>query len=107
MFFVCTATNIEEVGRFASVEFDDVHGRHGESGAVDQTSNVAVEFDVGEARFLGSDFNLFFFGKVSQIIPVFVSELCVLIKGDFGVESDDAVVGGSHKRVDLQHAAVA
>ena len=43
------AAHVEEVGGLAAVEFDDVHGRHGEAGAVDEAADVAVEFDEVEA----------------------------------------------------------
>src|SRR5688572_7121123 len=45
------AADIEEVRRFAAVVFDDVHRRHREAGAVDQTGNAAVERDVAERVF--------------------------------------------------------
>ncbi len=52
------ATNVEEVGRFCTVELDDVHRRHGKACAVDHAADIAVESDVSEIV-LGS-FDLFF-----------------------------------------------
>ena len=40
-----TSTNVEEVGRRSTVELDDIHGRHGQTGTVDQAANVTVQFD--------------------------------------------------------------
>ena len=36
------STDVQEVGWLTAIEFDDVHGSHGKTGAVDQASNVAV-----------------------------------------------------------------
>ena len=47
------AANIEEVCRLAAVELDDVHGGHGEAGAVDEAADVAVKFDEVEAMSIG------------------------------------------------------
>src|SRR6185295_7298350 len=43
-----TATDVEEVGGFGAVELYDVHGRHGEAGAVDHAADGPVEGDVVE-----------------------------------------------------------
>jgi hypothetical protein len=37
------AADIEEVGRLAAVQLDDVHGRHRQAGAVDHAADVAVQ----------------------------------------------------------------
>ena len=49
------AADVEEVGRRLAVELDDVHGRHGEAGAVDHAADGAVERDVVEIVFRGLD----------------------------------------------------
>merc|ERR1712156_370262 len=46
LIFLDIATHIEEVGRLSTVEFDDVHGRHGQAGTIHQASNVAVQLHV-------------------------------------------------------------
>ena len=45
------AADVEEVGRLAAVELDDVHRRHREAGAVDHAADVAVERDVVQVVF--------------------------------------------------------
>ena len=42
------ASNIEKVGRAASVEFDDVHGGHGQAGTVHHAADISVKSDVVE-----------------------------------------------------------
>lgn len=49
------ATDIEEIGGLSSVEFDDVHGGHGESGSVDHAADISVEVDVVEVGLGSSD----------------------------------------------------
>src|SRR5690606_34852425 len=47
------AADVEEVRRIAAVQLDDVHGGHGETGAVHHAGNVPVERDVVEAVLMG------------------------------------------------------
>src|SRR6185312_9277146 len=42
------AADIEEIGRGAAIELDDVHGGHGEAGAVHHAADIAAEADVVE-----------------------------------------------------------
>src|SRR3546814_1208948 len=37
------AADVQEVRRLAAIELDDVHGRHGEPGAVHHAADIAVE----------------------------------------------------------------
>lgn len=46
----CPASAVKEVGGFPSVQFDDVHGCHGQPSAVDQTSNITVKLDEVETE---------------------------------------------------------
>ena len=41
-----TATDIQEVGRLRAGEFDDIHGGHGQTGAVDHVTDIAIQVDV-------------------------------------------------------------
>ena len=49
------AADIEEVGRLAAIELDDVHRRHGEARAIDHAADLAIELDVGEVVLRGFD----------------------------------------------------
>src|SRR5690606_26290684 len=44
--FGSTTANVEEVGRLAAVQVDDVHGTHGQAGTVDHAADVAFEGNV-------------------------------------------------------------
>ena len=38
-----SATQIEEVGRLATLQLDNVHGGHGQAGTVDETTNLTIK----------------------------------------------------------------
>lgn len=44
-----TTTDIEEVGWLFSVELNSIHGGHGESGTVNEASDVSIKSDVGKS----------------------------------------------------------
>jgi hypothetical protein len=44
------AADVQEVGRLAAVQLDDVHRAHRQPGAVDQAADVAVQFHVAQPR---------------------------------------------------------
>src|SRR5205823_11254222 len=44
------ATDVQEVGRLAACELDEVHGGHGQPGAVDHAADASVELDEVDAR---------------------------------------------------------
>merc|ERR1719382_2423196 len=48
LIFLDIATHIKEVGWLATIELDDVHGRHGQPSTVHQASNVAIQLHVVE-----------------------------------------------------------
>src|SRR6185369_2280125 len=60
------ATNVEEVRRFATCKFDDVHRCHRETGAVNHARDVAVEFDVVEIKLRRLDLEWLFFVEIAQ-----------------------------------------
>ncbi len=92
-FFGCGTSDIEEVGGFAVEEFDGVHGCHGESGAVDEATDVAVEGDVGHSELVCFDFAWVFVVWVCHGDEVWVTEESVVIEVELGVDGDDLAVG--------------
>ena len=80
------AADIQEVRRFASVQFDQIHRAHRQSGTVDQTADVSVELDVAQARLPRPDFSRFFLGQVPQLGHLGVSEQPVVVEAHLGVQ---------------------
>mmetsp|Transcript_58718 Transcript_58718/g.191512 ORF Transcript_58718/g.191512 Transcript_58718/m.191512 type:complete len:458 (-) Transcript_58718:36-1409(-) len=101
------ATDVQEVGRGAAAEREEVHGGHREAGAVDHASNAAGQLDVVQVEFLG----LNFLGILLQEVPLFVDgllpEFRVVVEADLSVADDDPAVGEFREGVDLDHGAVA
>ena len=69
---------------------DDVHGGHGEAGAVHHAGDVAVELDVVERVLGGFDFERVFFGDVAQVLEFLVAEHGVVVEVDLAVEGEQA-----------------
>lgn len=63
---VLTSSDIEEVGRGSSVQVENVHGRHGESSAVDEAPDGSIELDKVEAKLGRLDLGLVLLGQVPQ-----------------------------------------
>jgi hypothetical protein len=95
------AADIQEVGRLAAVVLHQVHGGHGQAGAVDHAADVAVELDEGEpgmaGRYLG--------GGLRRLVPqrgqVGTPVEFVVVNGDLGVQCQHRAVRRGHQRVDL------
>ena len=50
------AAHLEEIGRITAEMLDDIHCGHGETRAVDETGNVAVQLDVIQVELARFDF---------------------------------------------------
>src|SRR4029077_4294841 len=79
---------------------------HGEAGAVDHASDVAVELDVVEAVLGGFDFERVFFVKVAQAAQIGVAKQAVVVEGHFCVESNEAAIACEYARVDFEQRSV-
>jgi hypothetical protein len=96
-----STADVEEVSGRAAVELDDVHGGHGETGAVDEASNVTVELDEVQALLGSLDLIRILLGNVAPLEDLLLSELGVVVEAKLGVHAHDLVVGGLRERVDL------
>ena len=101
-----STTDVEEVGGRSAVELDDIHGGHGEAGAVDQASNITVELDEVETRLGGLDLVGILLAGVTPVENLLLSEVCVVVKVELGVHAEDLVVRGLGKRVDLDLSGI-
>ena len=106
-----SAADVEEVGGLhAAVTLarvgDDVEGRHHESGAVADDSDLAVELDVVEVVQLGLGLERVGRFGVFQLGVGGVAEAGVLVERDLAVEGDDVARLGEHQRVDLDQRGI-
>ena len=63
---VAPPPDVEKVGGFTAKQLNGVHGRHGKSGTVDKTADVAIERDVREIELGGFNFRRIFFVEIAQ-----------------------------------------
>ena len=107
MFLGCATAHVEEVGWFTTVVLDDVHGCHGETGAVDKACDVAIETNVVEVVFRCSHFTRIFLLFVSHGDDVRMAIERVVIEAELGVEREHAAIGRGDEWIDLEHRAIA
>ena len=103
---VGAAADVEEVGRLAARQLDDVHRRHRQAGAVDHAADVAVEPDVVQRELRGLDLERILFGDVAQLAEIGVAIERVVVEADLGVERQQIAALGQDQRVDLDHRGV-
>ena len=84
------AADVEKIRRLRAIELDDVHGRHGEAGAVDHAADRAVERDIGEIVLRGLDLLGVLLRLVAQRGDLGMPEERVVVEADLGVEAFDA-----------------
>ena len=100
------AADVQEVGRRAARVLDDVHGGHGQPGAVDHAADVAVELDVVEVRLRRLDLEGRFFAQVPHGVDIGVAGEGVVVEVHLGVQGQDRALAGHDERVDLRQRGV-
>src|SRR5688572_4920774 len=100
------AADVEEVGRRAAIELDDVHGRHRKARAVDHAADVAVELDVVEVVLAGLQLRRVLFVLVAHLLHVLVAVERVVVEVHLGIERDDVAGAGDDQRIYLDDRAV-
>src|SRR5271166_4790842 len=93
--------DIEKVRRAAAVQFDDVHRRHRQAGAVDHAADIAVELDVVESVPAGLDLGRVLFVLVAQRRDLGMAVERVVVEADLGIEGEELTGLGHDQRVDL------
>ncbi len=113
LFSICTATDIEEVCRLATLELNNIHCGHGKASSIYHASNVAVKGNVVEAS---SD--CFFFIIIliccrSEVSTLFVhvkqfllSEKCIIINVDLSINTINVLLGGNSPWVNLNLGSI-
>ena len=98
---VTDAADVEKIRRLGAVQLDDVHRRHRQARAVDQTADVAVEGDVVQVRLLGADVQRLFLRLICHRDDVVVAEQRVVVEVELGIDRQQLAVLGDHQRIDL------
>lgn len=105
-FSLCGTTDVQEIGRLSSVEFDDIHCRHGESSTIDEASNVSTDMDVVQIVLGSNGFSWVVSAGIFLIEDVLLTELGVAVNSDLRISSNKSVVVGHNKGVDFYHVAI-
>ena len=104
--FVAPPPTSRKLAGLAAIELDDVHGRHGEAGAVHHAADIAVERDVGEIEFRAS------ISLASSSLTSRSASISgwryerVVVEIDLGIEAEQLAVLGDDQRIDLEQAHV-
>ena len=107
-----TTPDIQEVGRLAAVQLDDVHRGHGQSRSVDQTADVAIQGDITQPELIGAKLRLIFLARVEHLRHVLVAKQRVVIEGELRVDGQHLAVGifirrrCHNKRIDLRETRI-
>jgi succinyl-CoA synthetase beta subunit len=95
------AAHVQEVGRLAAIELDDVHRRHGQAGPIDHAADLAIQLDVGEVVFAGFDFRRVFLVQVAQRLHVLVAVERVVVEVQLSIQRQHIAGDGRHERIDF------
>ena len=88
------AADVEEVRRLAPGQLHEVHGGHGQAGAVHHAADGAVELDVADARRAGRDLGRLLLGQVAHDLDVGMAGERRVVDHHLGVEGEETAVPG-------------
>ena len=101
------AAHVQEVRGLAAVQLDQVHGRHGEPGAVHHAGDIAVERHIVELMLRRLALHRILLRVIPQGRQVLVPEQRVVLDVDLGIERQQIAVAGDDQRIDLHQAGIA
>ena len=97
-----SSSDIKEVIRLTAEQFDRVHGRHCETGAVNQTRDITVELNVLETCFVCTKLRRIFLLRVVKFFEFRVTQQRVVIKSHLHVQRINLFVGCYDQGIDFQ-----
>mmetsp|Transcript_5315 Transcript_5315/g.12407 ORF Transcript_5315/g.12407 Transcript_5315/m.12407 type:complete len:306 (-) Transcript_5315:569-1486(-) len=100
------SAHVQKVGGRAAVHRDNVHGGHGQSGAVDHAADLPVQTDVVEVKGGGGDLAGVLLRLVALGEDVLLPKCGVVVESDLGVGGDEVAFRVFRQRIDLDHGAV-
>ncbi len=100
------AADIEEIRRSGAVQFDDVHRRHRQAGAIDHAADIAVELEIVKPVPAGLDLGRVLLVLIPQRRDFGVAKESVVVEPHLGVERHQLRPAGHDQRVDLRDRGV-
>src|SRR3569623_1880237 len=100
------AADVEKIGGLAAVQLDDIHGRHGETRAVDHAGDAAVERHVVQAVLLRLQLHGVFLTDVFKRNQIGMAEQGVVVEIDLGVHRQQRTAVVDDQWIDLHQARV-
>ncbi len=104
---ICAAADIEEVSRLAAINFDDVHGRHRQAGAIHHTCDVTAEGNIRQIELARLHFARILFIGIAQSEDIFLAKEGVAVEVHFCIEGQHLSLLGENQRIDLSQRCVA
>mmetsp|Transcript_11203 Transcript_11203/g.19137 ORF Transcript_11203/g.19137 Transcript_11203/m.19137 type:complete len:360 (+) Transcript_11203:128-1207(+) len=101
-----TATHVQKVGRTASMQLNNIHGRHSETSSIDQAANVAIQPNIVQIGLRSTHFSRIFLSGIALCENFRLSKLCIIVKVDLSVDRNDISVGRLDKGVYLHQRRV-
>src|SRR5690606_8291152 len=101
-----TATNVEKVGWLTTAQFDRVHGRHGEPGAVNYAADRAVELDERDSGCAGLELGRVLFMRIAQLLDRGMAAEGVVVEAHLRIDRKPGAVGSQDQRVDLDEGRI-
>jgi hypothetical protein len=98
--------DIEEVGRFAAMELDQIHRSHRQARAVDHAGDVAVEGHIVETMLTSLVLLFVLLAGVAPIEQALLTEQGVGLNVDLGVQGHQTPFTGHDEWIDLHQAGV-
>src|ERR1043166_3911567 len=105
-FLRSATTDVEKICRLTTSEFDDVHGSHRKSGAVDHTRDITVELDVVEIKLRRLNLERILFIQIAQVEKIFMTKQRIVVEVDLRVERKQSVVLRQQERIDLHQRRI-
>ena len=101
------AADVQKVGRLAAVQLGDVHGGHGQPGAVDHAADLAIQLDVAQAMAAG----FLLLGRllvgVAHLGQLKVAEERIVVQQHLAIHGQELALAGDHQGVDLGQRGIA
>src|SRR5690606_5312447 len=104
--FGCAAANVQEVGRLATVQFNDVHGTHCQTGAVYHTTDITTECNI--VQFPGSSvcFTRIFLSRILHFFQFRVTVQRIAVDNQLGIEAVQITFRSDNQRVNFQQRQI-